>query len=194
MITVLCVRKDSIYKKLGCDCYDQDRDMNTWAGGNAVIAHPPCAQWGKFRQFATNDPGEKILAMKCIELVRLFGGILEHPASSKLFDKILPLPGQTDEWGGYSICINQHWFSHPCEKKTLLYIVNCAEKELPPIPLCLDAVQYVIAPCKTKKGNFPNGKKTLSKSRRDKTPIDLATWLIRVAEKCNKKNCILLSA
>lgn len=191
MITVLCVRKDSIYKKLGCDCYDKERDMNTWSGGNSVIAHPPCAQWGKLRQFATIDQMEKDCAITCIELVRKWGGVLEHPSTSKIFgypssEKILPLPGIRDKWGGYSICINQHWFGHGCEKKTLLYIVGCEEKKLPDIPLSLDAVQFVIAACKTKAGNYPNGKKVYSQARRDKTPIDLARWLIETAELCNK--------
>lgn len=145
MITVLCVRKDSIYKKLDCDCYDKEWDMNIWLGGNSVIAHPPCAQWGKFRQFATDNQVEKQLAIKCINLVRKWGGIIEHPSSSKIFgypasEEILPLPGLRDKWGGYSICINQHWFGHQCEKKTLLYIVGVEEKNLPAIPLCFDAV------------------------------------------------------
>ena len=158
--------------------------MSTWSGGNSVIAHPPCAQWGKFRQFATVDDTEKNLALKCIDLIRRWGGVLEHPSSSKLWAG-LPSPGFHDKWGGYTICINQHWFGHPCEKKTLLYIVGCDEKKLPPIPLSFDAIQYVIATCKTKEGNYPNGKKVLSKSRRDKTPIDLARWLIETAEICN---------
>jgi hypothetical protein len=191
MITALCVRKDSIYKKLGIECYDKERDMTRWEGGNAIIAHPPCAQWGKYRQFATVDQSEKDLAVTCIDLIRKFGGVLEHPSTSKLFDKKfsnrdIPMPGFIDEWGGYTICINQHWFGHPCEKKTLLYIVGCEEKQLPEIPFSLDAIQYVISPTKTEAGNLPNGKKTLPKSRRDKTPIQLARWLIEVAELCNQ--------
>jgi hypothetical protein len=195
VITALCVRKDSVYKKLGCDCYDAQRDMNTWPGGNAIIAHPPCGQWGRFAQFATVNESEKELALTCISLVRQWGGILEHPAASKIFgypssEIILPLPGLRDKWGGYTICVNQHWWGHRCEKKTLLYICGCEEKELPPIPINFDAIQCVISPCKTKAGNFPNGKKTLSKAQRDKTPIDLARWMIEVAGLCNQKKMI----
>jgi hypothetical protein len=191
MITVLCVRKDSVYKKLGCDCFDKDRDMTTWSEGNSVIAHPPCAQWGKFTQFATVNDAEKQLAVTCVDLIRRWGGILEHPSASKLFGSILPRPGKIDQWGGYSICINQHWFGHRCEKKTLLYIVGCLQQNLPAVPISFDAVQCVIAQTKTKAGNYRNGKKVLSKAQRDKTPIDLARWLIQVAGMCNENSLSL---
>lgn len=192
MITVLCVRKDSIYKKLGCDCYDRERDMNTWSGGNGIIAHPPCAQWGRFKGQATMNAEEKQLAITCADLVRKNGGIIEHPAVSALFgypssETVLPMPGLKDEWGGYSICINQSWFGHRALKKTLLYIVGCEEKNLPPIPYSLDAIQATIGwPVKKNGARRFNGKRPLSKGEHDKTPIDLARWLMRVTEPCGE--------
>lgn len=199
MITVLCVRKNSIYKKLGCDCYDRERDMNMWPGGNSIIAHPPCAQWSQLRGLAKNNPDEKILALKCAALVRRYGGVLEHPSGSILFghrseNAVLPLPGKIDKWGGYSICINQHWFGHPAIKKTLLYIVGVSERDLPNIPYSMNAVTRQMEKWKNKNGNRVNGKKQLSKPWRERTPLDLARWLIETAELCNKNFISLQSS
>ena len=46
-VTVLFVASDSIYKALGCDCYDTERNALTYRGNNPVVAHPPCQLWGK---------------------------------------------------------------------------------------------------------------------------------------------------
>ena len=45
--TVLFVAPNSIYKELGCDCYDAGRDARTYTGSAPVVAHPPCQLWGK---------------------------------------------------------------------------------------------------------------------------------------------------
>lgn len=73
-ISALFVRKDSVYKTLGIDCWDIERDATNWPGGNPIIAHPPCRAWGKLSAFAHPRPGEKELAIKSIELIREWGG------------------------------------------------------------------------------------------------------------------------
>jgi hypothetical protein len=85
------------------------------------------------------------MAFHAIEMVRRWGGVLEHPVTSKLWKLgFLPVPGLVDDFGGYSIVVNQSWFGHRAVKKTLLYIVGCEQMNLPDIPYSLDAIQYVI--------------------------------------------------
>lgn len=188
-ISALYVRKDSVYKALGIDCWDIERDARLWPGGNPIIAHPPCRSWGKLSGFAKPREGEKELAIKSVELIREWGGILEHPAASRLWPLLnLPLPGCYDEYGGFSICIDQFWFGHKAQKKTLLYICGCDLDDLPPIPLRFDAIEYVTGSAKkNRNGNRPHNKKEVSKAEREQTPIELAKWMINVALKCKSK-------
>jgi hypothetical protein len=89
MITVsaLYVRKDSVYKSLGVDCWDIERDATKWPGGNPIIAHPPCRAWGQLSHFANPRPGEKELAIKAIELIREWGGGIGAPGRFKAMER-----------------------------------------------------------------------------------------------------------
>jgi hypothetical protein len=189
-ISALYVRKDSVYKTLGVDCWDIERDARNWPGGNPVICHPPCRAWGKLSAFARPREGEKELAIKSIELIREWGGVLEHPAASGLWPTLkLPYPGSYDEYGGFSICIDQFWFGHKAAKKTLLYICGCKQSELPPIPLRFDAITHVVGLNKKNKfGRVNDNRKEITRAEREQTPVDLAKWLIKVASSCNTFN------
>jgi hypothetical protein len=187
-ISALFVRKDSIYKTLGVDCWDIERDALNWQGGNPIVAHPPCRAWGKFSWAAKPRPGEKELAIKAIEWIREWGGVLEHPASSRLWPELsLPKPGRYDEYGGFSICIDQFWFGHKAQKRTLLYICGCNQADLPPTPIRFDAVTHCVNVNKKNKfGRRPGIKQEITRAEREQTPIELARWLIIVAKACNK--------
>ena len=95
----------------------------------------------------------------------------------------LPLPGKYDEYGGFSICIDQFWFGHKAQKKTLIYVCGCTQAELPSIPMRFDAVEYTVS-SRIKKKSGRRTKKEITKSEREHTPNDLAKWLIKVAIKC----------
>lgn len=138
-VAVLFARKDSNYKQLpDVEVYDIERDARTYDGPFPVVAHPPCRGWGRLRRFAKVRPDERNLARLAVALVREFGGVLEHPEGSKLWpSQLLPLPGQTDSYGGWTMAIPQHWFGHRAEKMTLLYIVGLKPTEVPPLPMCL---------------------------------------------------------
>lgn len=191
-ISALFVRKDSVYKTLGVDCWDIDRDATNWPGGNPIVAHPPCRAWGKLSGFAKPREGEKQLAIWSIELIREYGGVLEHPAASRLWLELnLPKPGQYDQYGGFSICIDQFWFGHKAQKKMLLYICGCSQDDLPPIPMRFDAITHVIGFNKKNKfGRVDKTKKEVTRAEREHTPIELAKWLIKVATKCEEKKLL----
>ncbi|MCL1888315.1 MAG: hypothetical protein FWF96_05545, partial [Kiritimatiellaeota bacterium] len=83
-VAVLCVAPRSHYKKIpGCDCYDAKRDAFNFPGWLPVVAHPPCRSWSRMRHFVKgNCARERELAARCVEWVRKFGGVLDHPAYS----------------------------------------------------------------------------------------------------------------
>lgn len=188
MTTVLFTQANSVYEKLGCDCWNIERDARNYAGSDPVIAHPPCRAWSKCKGLAKPLPGEKELAKLSIDIIRKNGGVLEHPRSSGLFwNGFLPMPGSGDEYGGFSICIDQFWFGHKCQKPTLLYIVGISEKELPSIPYRLDCITHSLFSGKSKKRR---NLKELAKNLRSATPIAFAEWLIQVVNLIkNKKEC-----
>ena len=185
-VAVLFARADSVYKTLpGCDVYDIDRDARTFPGGMPVVAHPPCRAWGGLRHFAKPAPGEIELAPWAVEQVRRWGGVLEHPAASRLWPVCdLPAPVVCDRWGGHTLVIDQDWFGHRAEKRTRLYIVGCRARDLPSVPIKLEDPAYVISPWSGLRAGMPGYRKQLRKAEREHTPIALATWLVEVARRC----------
>jgi hypothetical protein len=147
------------------------------------VAHPPCRAWGGFAFRANARPDEKNLARLAVALVRAFGGVLEHPKSSRLWaDQNLPGLGKTDEHGGFTLPVCQHWWGHRAEKSTLLYIVGCCPGSLPAMPIKLGRAEYVIGDV----GRASNGTKRpeISKAEREQTPLAFAQWLVEVARRC----------
>jgi len=79
--------------------------------------------------------GEKELAIWSIDQVRENGGIIEHPSGSRLFKLHLPDAGMfPDEFGGFTIEVNQFDFGHVASKPTKLYICGIDESLLPNQP------------------------------------------------------------
>lgn len=182
--TILFVDRRSIYKKMGLDCYDIDRDACTYAGPHPVVAHPPCRLWGSFRFFTTAPLCEKLTGLNAVLTVRQFGGVLEHPRNSLLWQFMgLPLPGRgggIDSYGGFTIDVDQHWWGHRAKKNTWLYIVGCNQNNLPPIPLSLNAITH-----KLSKNNYRHlPLKELSAKGRSATPPAFAQWLVDTATLC----------
>ena len=83
-ISALFVRKDSVYKTLGVDCWDIERDATLWPGGNPIIAHPPCRAWGQLSHLANPRPGEKELAIQSVKWIREWGGGIGTPGSKQV--------------------------------------------------------------------------------------------------------------
>lgn len=180
MISVLFARSDSHYKTLpDCDVWDIERDARKWPGGNVVIAHPPCRMWGRLRQFAKGRPDEKRLAIDAIRHVRTWGGILEHPAHSTLWDdKRLPKPGEGVDWfGGWSIEVCQFHWGHRAEKRTWFYISGIKPDQLPAIPVRSGRPTHCVRPTKS----YPR-LPSITKAEREHTPPDLCSWLVDVAK------------
>ena len=176
-VSVLCVSKRSVYKTLfNIDCYDINRDCRTFTGSNPVVCHPPCRSWSAHcRHQAKPLPGERELALFCVEKLISNGGLLEHPANSKLWDELnLPKPGDKSRDGFWSIRVDQSWFGDERVKKTWLLFYGVNLYDLPEIPFLLhDKKQHKWD--------------TMSKTKRSSTPRDMALWLIEAARKSTVK-------
>lgn len=182
-VAVLFARADSNYKSLpDVEVYDVERDARTYDGPFPVVAHPPCRAWGRLRTFANPRPDERNLARLSVALVREFGGVLEHPAGSTLWDsQLLPPPGgQRDAFGGWTLAAPQKWWGHKAEKATWFYIVGCAPRSIPAIPYVMGEAAYVVQSRK-RHDHRPH----ISKADREHTPPELCSWLVSLASRCS---------
>lgn len=182
-VAVLFARADSVYKTLaGCDVWDIERDARNWPGGTPVVAHPPCRSWGRLRQFAKPRPDEKALGPWAVEQVRRFGGVLEHPAESTLFAHCgMPRPGQfPDDFGGWTMEVQQFHWGHRAEKATWLYVVGADPDEIPAVPHREGRPTHCVRPTKS----YPR-LPSITKAEREHTPPALAQWLVELARRTN---------
>jgi hypothetical protein len=180
MISVLFCAKNSVYKSLGVDCWDEERDALCWPGGNLGIFHPPCRLFCQLRHFSTAPSAEKQLAYWSVDQVRKWGGILEHPALSRLWhDCDLPPPDSLFGDGyGFTAQIDQFRFGHPARKLTWLYFVNCAPAPAPgKYRNCFTGAE---AKSRWDKRNSAPLRHLL-KSERSRTPAAFAKWLVESA-------------
>jgi len=187
LVAVLFARERSVYHSIAvCDVYDRVRGARTWSGGVPVVAHPPCAQWGSLRSFAHRVPEQLALAPWAIEQVRRYGGVVEHPGGSLLWRELdLPAPGAgVDQCGGWTLGIEQREFGHRARKRTLLYIVGCAPRDIPGLPLSLHYATHRVktdsrSPVATRRRHLE-----LSAAGRQTTPAAMARWLVALALGC----------
>lgn len=169
LVAALCVARISVYKSLdGVDCYDIERDARTFAGGMPIVAHPPCRAWSAHCAHQAKAPQAEIdLAPWCIDQLKHWGGVLEHPANSRLWEYCaLPGPGETR---GDLHCMEvlQAWWGDSRPKRTWLLLSQCQPQE---IPFRLFDVR-----------NHRNQWNTMSRNRRAETPIEFAEWLVATA-------------
>lgn len=181
------------------DCWDESRDARLYAGPHPVVAHPPCRNWSRLRHLAKGDDSD--CALRAVEQVRAFGGVLEHPAGSRLWlHADLPMPldrdwvnmrarvsyvTPCDRHGGYTAVIDQVEWGHVARKRTWLYLVGvpCTALEAPPFP-GREPTHAVTGgrhyPGRKHRG-YTGSLKCCSAQQRRRTPQLFAEYLIRLA-------------
>lgn len=172
-VAALFVRSDSCYFDLAhVDCWDVTRDARSYTEPGPVVAHPPCRGWGRLSHLAKPRADELALALFAVDTVRRVGGVLEHPHGSKLWAaRQLPRPGALpDDFGGWTLLVDQGWWGHPAPKPTWLYIVGCSRDDVGDLP-----VQLRRAAGRTM---------ALSPADRERTPPLFAEFLVGIARKC----------
>jgi hypothetical protein len=182
------VRRGPCASMRGVYAWGEERDATQYAGPWPVVAHPACGPWSRLSHFCgpalVAQQGHALLA---VDQVRRWGGVLEHPAHSRLWDAAgLPLPySGRDTFGGRSIEVEQWWWGHRAVKPTWLYIVGLRG----PIPAM---------PCRPLEERPPSGGKgatardpklrsmleRLPKTQRHLTPPAFTWWLVDLAAQC----------
>lgn len=173
-VAALCVAPNSVYKTMrGVHCYDKERDVRTFAGGMPVVAHPPCRAWSAYtRHQARPEHGEAELGLLCAEHLRKEGGVLEHPAHSRLFKAAhLPPPG-TRAGDLYTMLVWQAWWGYSMRKATWLCFSKIDVRRLP-LPF---------RPHDSRSGLTDRRRQQLmSKHQRAATVPSMAQWLVAAA-------------
>ena len=135
MIAALYVLKDGPYfGLLDVDPWDESRDARRYSGPWRVVAHPPCARWGRYWGGGPSARTPRKLGDDdgcfdaALSAVRRYGGVLEHPEGSHAWRAFgLNLPPRTGGWiaadweGGWTCCVEQGHYGHPARKATWLY-------------------------------------------------------------------------
>lgn len=177
-VAILCASPVSYYHQMdGVDVYDQARDARTFDMSSPVVAHPPCRAWSAFLEHqAKPEPSEKDLGLWCCEVLKLCGGVLEHPAHSRLFQAAgLPLPMQT-KGHLWTIQVDQRWWGYICKKATWLCFSH-VPKEVVDVPLRLVS---------SKRTADWKRWKRLSKHQRAATCPAMAEWLVERARETGR--------
>lgn len=191
-VAVLCAQRNGVYSRIfgsisqlsqgdsqdqltwasshvGIDVYCKSRDAFSYKGGVPVVAHPPCRLWGKLKGVASvsdvDGEKERELGRFCVQQVIENGGVLEHPAGSKLFeDQGLPLGGYANE-KGFTLELPQRLFGHPMVKNSWFFFAGLSYDQIIPVrPLIHNKKLKTI--------------EQLSAYQRESTPLQLAEWLL----------------
>jgi hypothetical protein len=170
----------------GVDCWGIDRDAKTYDGPWPVVAHPPCGPYSRLRAFCTRQDPE--CALRAVEQVRKWGGILEHPYGSSLWEICgLPVPGGFPLGDGFAVEFHQCRFGNPTAKRSWFYIVGCEPRDLPPLPPWRAPTHIVSGLGLARRAKAGPQLPEVKKADRHLTPPDLARWLVAVANLCRTK-------
>lgn len=188
-VSVLFVDPRGPYPSLVRDWWAQDRDATRYAGPNPIVAHPPCGPWSSLRSLSNETT--KDLAPAAVEMVRRFGGVLEHPAGSLLWSHCaMPKPGELpDASGGVTFLVEQVNWGHVARKRSWIYVAGLRSlSDIPAAPPSREPTHWVSGVhTPGARGKPPPGIKICSAQQRRRTPVAFAEWLIALASRCARR-------
>lgn len=160
------------YRIPGVDCWDEARDARLYQGPHPVVTHPPCGPWGVLSWSCyLQDPA---LAPIAAAQVRRWGGVLEHPRRSRLWDVI----DAVHAGAGRYLDIRQVWYGHRAIKSTRLWLVGVELDVEMAFLASADRGVAATATCQGGDRALPG----MGRPARKLTPARLAEWLVRLAE------------
>lgn len=145
IVAALYVLEDGPYSNLpDVELWGVSKDAREYEGPHPVVAHPPCARWGRYWSGNPRQPGKYKLGDDdgCFEAalvaVRRYGGVLEHPDLSHAYKWFgLNPPPYGGGWvpsglpaGGWTCRVEQGHYGHLGRKGTWLYAVGTDRPEL----------------------------------------------------------------
>lgn len=133
-VAALFVQEHGVYDSMpDVDPWPESRDARTYTGNLPVVAHPPCASWGRYAKPTPSSTAKGPLRgddagcfAAALAHVRRCGGVIEHPQGSEAWNAH-GLPGsmeKADDFGGWTLPVFQSWWGHQAIKPTWLYIVG----------------------------------------------------------------------
>lgn len=184
-IAALYVETNGCYFGLeGVDPWDEQRDARQYPGPHPVVAHPPCNLWVNFAALnykryggEHNRPGNDGGCFNAaLMAIRHWGGVLEHPASSKAWAEFgLPRPNGHGWLFACGLWVCEVWqsaYGHRARKRTwLAYAGNTEPPEL----------NWSREPGTHQCGWFDRNKPTLGKKAASATPPAFRDLLISIA-------------
>jgi hypothetical protein len=188
-VAALFVERGGVYYEPGhdVDCWDEARDARLYAGPWPVVAHPPCQLWVNFAALnfqrwggEHNRPGnDGGCFASALASVRMWGGVLEHPAGSCAWAAHGLTPPRTSDAGwhlrgrGEWVCeVWQSAYGHPARKRTWL-LASAGPKPMD--------LRWERAPGTSQVGWFDRIKPTLSKRAAKATPAAFRDALLAIA-------------
>lgn len=179
-VAALYVDKRGSYANMpDVDPWDAERDARLYAGPHPVVAHPPCGPWGRLAHMCTKQ--DRTLSIDGVAQVLEYGGVLEHPAGSTLWQTLgLPLPGDDRDPLCFTLEVEQCRWGHKCLKRTWLLCVGVRREDLPPIPPWQEPTHVIDSSSSSKRAGTDRGRH-LPKSQRHLTPPQFAAWLVAAA-------------
>lgn len=191
MIAAIFVQTDGCYFSVdGIDPWDVERDARKYNGPHPVIAHPPCQLWGAMANVnyarwggEHNRPGNDGGCFEsALSSVNNFGGVLEHPAKTRAWERyglLKPIKGQWSRSGKGWVCeVWQSAYGHRANKATWLYCVSFHK----PRDLIWDRPTGSHQVGHQDQRGKARNKPTLSKKEANATPILFRNELIRLAQ------------
>lgn len=191
-VAALFVFEDGPYADMsGVIPYGIHRNAFTYDGPFPVVAHPPCARWGRYWY---GQPGGKRLKKGddggmfefALHQVRTWGGVLEHPRDTSawaFYGINAPpreggwVPADEYEWPAglaWTCAVEQGHYGHLAQKPTWLYYVG--HREPPELIWGPSAVAR-------RPGESPRRGmlERLSKRQRALTPVAFRDLLVKLA-------------
>lgn len=190
-VAALFVDRNGPYPSMpDVDAWTIERDARYYAGPHPVVAHPPCGAWGTLRHLASRSLNEKDCGPSAVNSVFLYGGALEQPAKSKLWEHCgLPLPFEKTNVAreGFSISVQQVAWGHVARKSTWLFFFGI-ERDLVLAGIRRGGTPtHWVSGSRRRKGGavrgglVPLGIKVCSDEQRRRTPVLFAQWLVSLA-------------
>lgn len=143
-VAALFVQSGGAYShREGVDPWAEERDARGYAGPFPVVAHPPCSRWCQLAGLVQARYGHRVgddggCFSSALASVRIWGGVLEHPAYSKAWphfglNRPPPQGGWVEAGDGLGWCchVEQGHYGHRARKATWLYVAGISRENLP---------------------------------------------------------------